>query len=69
MTPAIHPVSCLQAVEQYEAIREKEREKLEELEAARRESKAATEVGDLSMTMAACMQMHTTPTLPTLLFA
>ena len=32
-----------QAVEQYEAIREKEREQLEELEAARRESKAATE--------------------------
>lgn len=33
----------LKAVEQYEAIREKEREQLEELEAARRESKAATE--------------------------
>jgi hypothetical protein len=32
-----------QAVEQYEAIREKEREQLEELEAARRESRAATE--------------------------
>lgn len=47
--PAIHHASCLQAVEQYDAIREKEREQLEELEAARRESKAATEVGDLSM--------------------
>ncbi|KAL4421458.1 hypothetical protein ABPG75_010749, partial [Micractinium tetrahymenae] len=33
----------LKAVEQYEAIREKEREQLEELEGARRESKAATE--------------------------
>lgn len=30
---------CLQAVEQYEAVREKEREQLEELEGARRESR------------------------------
>ncbi|PSC68712.1 structural maintenance of chromosomes 1 [Micractinium conductrix] len=33
----------LKAVDQYEAIKEKEREQLEELEAARRESKAASE--------------------------
>ena len=40
--PATHACTS-QAVEQYEAIREKEREQLEELEAARREAKAAAE--------------------------
>ncbi len=35
--------AALQAVEQYEAIRDKEREQLEELEVARREARAAAE--------------------------